>query len=165
MEAAVNRALRKLIERFSYAEPPYPTSHALLDALRDETPAELQPKLQDLFEHITLHSNRTLSASAKKRADGKYDVELQVEARKFRANEKGLETEVAPDDLVEVGAFAAPSKGKKYGKTLHRQSTAIKGKSTIRFTVDELPEKAGIDPFHLLIDRLPEDNLKKIAIN
>ena len=164
-EAAVNRALKKLIERFAYAEPPYPTSYALLDALRDETPAELQPKLQDLFEHITLHSNRTLQASAKKRADGKYDVELQVEARKFRANEKGLETEVAPDDLVEIGAFAAPPKGKKFGKTLYRQSMAIKGKSTVRFTVDELPEKAGIDPFHLLIDRLPDDNLKKLAIN
>ena len=164
-EAAVNRALKKLIERFAYAEPPYPTSYALLDALRDETPAELQPKLQDLFEHITLHSNRTLSASAKKRADGKYDVELQVEARKFRANEKGLETEVAPDDLVEVGAFAAPAKGKKYGKTLYRQNMAMTGKTTISFIVAELPEKAGIDPFHLLIDRLPEDNLKKVAIN
>ena len=165
-EAAVNRALKKLVDRFAYAEPPYPTSYALLDALRDETPAPLQPKLQDLFEHITLHSNRTLAATAKKRADGHYDVQLEVETHKFRANENGLETEVPVDGAIEVGAFAAPPKGKKYGKTLHRESVALKsGKSMTHFTVDSLPEKAGIDPFHLLIDRVPDDNLKKVTLN
>jgi hypothetical protein len=29
------------------------------------------------------------------------------------------------------------------------------------FTVDELPDQAGVDPFLLLIDRVPDDNTKK----
>ena len=41
-EDAVNRALRKMIEKFAYAGPPYPTSWDLLDALRSETPAQYQ---------------------------------------------------------------------------------------------------------------------------
>ena len=65
-EDALNRALRKMIEKFAYAGPPYPTSWDLLDALRSETPAQYQDLLRDLVEEITLFSNRTLEASAKK---------------------------------------------------------------------------------------------------
>src|SRR4030095_13644238 len=37
-EEAVNRALKSLVDRYGYSGPPYPTSWALLDALRPETP-------------------------------------------------------------------------------------------------------------------------------
>jgi len=165
-ETAVNRALKKIVDRYGYAEAPYPTSYALLDVLREETPAAMQPQLRDLFEHITLHSNRTLSAKARKRLDGKYDVELQFEAHQYRADANGRETEVPVEGELEVGAFAAPPKGKKYGKTLHRASVSVKsGKANTSFTVAELPEKAGVDPFHLMIDRVPDDNIKKVTIN
>jgi len=33
--------------------------------------------------------------------------------------------------------------------------------NTFTFVVNEKPEKAGIDPFALLVDREPKDNLKK----
>ena len=36
------------------------------------------------------------------------------------------------------------------------------GTGTFHFTVAELPERAGIDPLLLLIDRVPDDNLKKL---
>ena len=35
------------------------------------------------------------------------------------------------------------------------------GIGTFHFTVAELPERAGIDPLLLLIDRVPDDKLKK----
>ena len=40
-EDAVNRALRKVIAEYAYKVPPYPTSHALADALREQTPPQL----------------------------------------------------------------------------------------------------------------------------
>ena len=120
-EEAVNRALRKLVERYGYAGPPYPTSWALVDALREETPPELQYLLKDLFEDITLFSNRTLEATARKRADGRYDVTIEIEARKFKADAQGDETEAPLDDWIEIGAFAKPQQGRKYGKTLYRE--------------------------------------------
>jgi len=164
-EEAVNRALRKIIAKYAYAPPPYPTSWALVDAFREETPPDLQYLIKDLFEDITIFSNRTLDSSAVKRADGKYDVTIKAEMHKFKADAKGNETEVPVDDWIDIGAFAKPAKDKKYGKTLYRQRIHFTGTQTTQtFTVDELPEQAGIDPFLLLIDRIPADNLKKVTV-
>jgi len=164
-EEAVNRALRKVIQQYAYAPPPYPTSYALVDALREETPENLQYLLKDLFEDITIFSNRTLEATAQLRPDKKYDITVKLETHKYKADAKGNETEVPVDDWIDIGAFAKPDKGKKYGKTLYRERVHMTGtKSERTFTVDELPEKAGVDPFLLLIDRIPDDNTKKVTL-
>jgi aminopeptidase N len=164
-EEAVNRALRKVIHQYAYAPPPYPTSYALVDALREETPPNLEYLIKDLFEDITLFSNRTLEASAQKRPDGRYDITIKVEAHKYKADAKGNETEVPVDDWIDIGAFAKPAKGKKYGDTLYRDRIHMTLKnSTYTFTTDSLPDKAGIDPFALLIDRIPDDNMKSVTL-
>jgi aminopeptidase N len=165
-EEAVNRALRKLIHRYAYAPAPYPVSWVLVDALKEETPPELQYLLKDLFEHITLFSNRTTEATARKRADGKYDVTVKIDVHKFKADEKGVESEVTPDDWIEIGAFAKPEKDRKYGKTLHRERIHVaQNQSTYTFQTDELPDEAGVDPFLLLVDRFPDDNMKKVIVS
>jgi len=162
-EDAVNRALRKVLTQYGYQGAPYPTSWALVDALREETPAQYQYLLKDLFEDITLFSNRATKATAKKRADGKFDVTVNVETHKYKADAKGVETEVPVDDWIEVGALAAPAKGKHYGLVLAHQLVHMTGKNgTYTFTTDTLPDKAGIDPRLLLIDRVPDDNLKPV---
>jgi hypothetical protein len=164
-EEAVNRALRKVIQQYAYAQPPYPTSHALVDALQEQTPPELQYLIKDLFEDITIFSNRTLDATAQKRADGKYDVTIKVEAHKYKADAKGNETEVPVNDYMDIGAFAKPGKNKKYGDTLYRERVHITQKeSSFTFVADSLPDKAGIDPFALLIDRIPDDNTKSVTL-
>lgn len=165
-EDAVNRALRKMVERFAYAQPPYPTSHHLIDALREETPEHLRYLIRDLFEDITLFANRTVEATAKKRADGQYDVSIEVESKKLKADADGNEKECAMDDYVDIGAFAKPKDGKRYGETLYRERVKLQaGKRKFQFVTKEAPEKAGIDPFRLLIDRVPSDNLKKVSLS
>lgn len=162
-EEAINRALRKLLARYRYAQPPYPTSWDLVNALREETPPQDQYLLKDLFEDITLFSNRALSARASKRPDGKYNVTVEVATHKYKADAKGAEAEVPVNDWIEVGALAAPPKGKRYGQVLVRQLVHMTGThGTYSFVTSALPEKAGIDPLLLLIDRLPDDNLKKV---
>ncbi|HKT50080.1 MAG TPA: M1 family aminopeptidase [Candidatus Angelobacter sp.] len=164
-EEAVNRALRKVIHQYAYATPPYPTSYALVDALKEETPPDLQYLIKDLFEDITIFSNRTLNATAQKRADGKFDVTIKVEAQKFKADPKGNETEVPVNDYIDIGAFAKPAKNRRYGDTLYRRRVHITEKdSTFTFVTDSLPDKAGIDPFALLIDRVPDDNTKTVNL-
>ncbi len=69
------------------------------------------------------------------------------------------------NDWIEVGALAAPEKGKHYGKVLTRQLVHMTGThSTFTFQTDSPPDKAGIDPLLLLIDRVPDDNLKKVEL-
>jgi len=164
-EDKVNAALRQLVEKFAYAQPPYPTSYELVDRLKALTPPEYQYLIQDLFEDITLFSNRTLETTARKLPDGKYEVTVKADAKKLKADEKGVESETPVKDWIEIGAFAKPEKGKKYGKTLYRQRLFIdKPQLTHTFVVAELPDKAGIDPFNLLVDRTPDDNTKSVNV-
>lgn len=164
-EDTVNRALRKIVQKYAYAPPPFPTSNALVDALREETPPNLQYLIKDLFEDIILFSNRTLEATAVKRLDGKYEVTLKVESKKFRADAKGNETEIPVDDWIDIGAFAKPASGRKYGDTLYRERMHItRQNSTFTFTTAQPPDTAGIDPFLLLIDRVPDDNVKSVKL-
>jgi aminopeptidase N len=164
-EEAVNRALRKVVSQYGYKDPPYPTSYALMDALREQTPPDKQYLLQELFYDITLFSNRALTATAHKRGDGKYDVTVNIESHKYKADEKGNETEAPVNDWIEVGALAAPAKGKKYGDVLHRELVHMAtGKAAYTFTTDTLPDKAGIDPLLLLVDRVPDDNLVNVTV-
>jgi aminopeptidase N len=162
-EEQVNLALRKYLERFRYAEAPFPTSVDVVNEFAAQTPDSLKYIIQDLFWDITLFENKTKEASIKDLGNGKYEVTIQVECRKLKADELGKETEVPVNDWIEIGAFANPEGDKKYGKTLYRQRVKIGQKdNTFTFVVDEKPDKAGIDPFIILIDREPEDNVKEM---
>ncbi len=161
-EDKVNAALRNLVDRFGYAPPPYPTSADLIAALDEQTPPDLKYLLRDLFQDITLFANRSVAATYRPREDGRYDVEVTVECRKFKAGTDGAEEAVPLDDWIEIGAFAEPARGSRYGKTLHRERVHITANdNTFDFVVDEQPALVGVDPFSLLIDRIPDDNMKK----
>jgi len=161
-EDKVNKALRSIVDKFAYQGPPYPTSKDLVDALLAQTPQEYQYLIDDLFEKITLFANRTIKATSEPIEDGKYRITLDVECKKYYADEQGTESEVEVNDWIEIGAFAQAEPGRRYGKTLYRQRLKMtQNQATFQFVVDEKPELAGIDPFSLLIDRQPADNLKK----
>ncbi len=163
-EENVNAALRQLVEKFAYAGPPYPTSLELIAALRDHTPPELEYLLTDLFERITLFDNRVTEATYRELDDGKYEVNLTFETKKLVSDAEGEETELKMLDFVEIGAFAKPEAGRKYGKTLHRERLQLAaGQHTHTFIVDDIPHEAGVDPFALLIDRVTDDNLQRVT--
>lgn len=164
-EDKVNAALRTLVDRFAYKEPPYPTSTDLIEALKEQTPEENRALLDELFDRITLFSNRTHEATVKKLADDRWEVTLEVECHKFEADEKGNETEVPFEQMMEVGAFAAPEAGKEFGATVARERRMLKsGRNTLTFETTQQPETAGVDPFLLLIDRMPSDNMKRVTL-
>jgi hypothetical protein len=115
-----------------------------------------------LFENITLFSNRMLEASSEKTKDG-YQVTLKVSCEKFRANAKGKETKIPVADYIDVGVFAEPTDDKNLGKPLIYQRIKITKKdNTFKFFTKVKPYQAGIDPYNYLIDRVPDDNVKKI---
>lgn len=158
-EDAMNTALRRYLERYRDAGPPYPTSRDLYAELRAVTPDSLQTLLTDLFETVTLWDVRTERATVAPTDAGAYQVTLVVTATKMRADSVGNETEVPMDDLVEVGVFAA-SDGAGTGEPLYLKRLRIRsGEQTIRITVPREPVRAGIDPYHMLIDRKGNDNV------
>jgi ABC-2 type transport system permease protein len=162
-EDNVNVALRRFLEKYRYANPPYPVSLDALDEFYAQTPDSLDYVVKDLFEDITLFENRCREASVKDLGNGKWEVSIKVECTKLKSDDLGKETEVALNDYIEIGAFAEPEKGKTYGKTLYRQRVKITQKEqTFTFVTDAKADKAGIDPFSLMVDRNPGDNMKDI---
>jgi hypothetical protein len=66
-------------------------------------------------------------------------------------------------DLVEIGVFA-PGEGDALGEPLYLERQRIRsGKQTIRITVPSRPARAGIDPWHELIDRDKDDNIVSVS--
>jgi ABC-2 type transport system permease protein len=160
----VNAALRDLLSTYAYAEPPYPTSYALVDRLRAETPDSLQYLITDLFEQITLFDNRVVGdPTVEETDDGRWRVTFQVQTGKLRADSLGVETSVPMDDYVDVAVLAEPEKGKERGRVLTTERRRLTGGThTIEMTVDEEPWQVGVDPSFFLVDRIPDDNLKKV---
>jgi ABC-type transport system involved in multi-copper enzyme maturation permease subunit len=156
-EERVNAALRGFLDQWKYRGPPYPTSRDLLVHLRAATPDSLRYLVDDLFERVTLYDNRTESATYR-RVVGGYEVEMRVRAKKVRADSLGVETEVPLDDRIEIGVFG-PDKEVPLYLAKHRIRAGVQ---TVRVRVKELPERAGIDPLHKLIDRAIGDNTKEL---
>jgi ABC-2 type transport system permease protein len=155
----LNAALRHFVAKHRDGGPPYPTSRDLLAALRAVTPDSLQYLLTDLFETITLWDVKTRRAVVERTDTGEYQVTLDVEAKKVRADSIGRETETPMDDLVEIGVFA-PGEGDGLGAPLYLKRHRIRsGKQTLRITVPREPARAGIDPYRKLIDRERNDNV------
>ena len=88
---------------------------------------------------------------------------MKVHSEKFKADSLGKETKVPESDWIEIGAFAKPAEGKKYGKQIYSKLENISSdENTFTFIIKEKPDKAGIDPNYYLVDRMPDDNLKTV---
>lgn len=161
-EKNVNHALENLIKTYGYKNPPYPTSIAAVNEFKKVTPDSLQYLIKDMFENITLFSNRMLDARYKKTAAG-YEVTLKTTSEKFRADSLGKETVIPVADYIDIAVFAAPENDSNLGKVLvYKRVKITKKDNTYTFNTKELPYQAGIDPYNYLIDRVPDDNVKKL---
>ena len=164
-EDSVNLALRRFLDKFKYQNSPFPVSLDAIDEFYAVTPDSLDYIVTDLFEDITIFQNRCENVEVEELENGKYKVTINVTAKKYKSDELGSETEVPVNDYIEIGAFAKAEEGQDYGKTLYRKMVKINStENTFTFTVDEKPQEAGIDPFLLLIDKEPKDNLKNISL-
>jgi ABC-2 type transport system permease protein len=178
-EDKLNLALHNFLMQYRYAnannqvdadaDPPaskaadanYPDTRMLVDAIRAQTPPELQYLVDDGFNRIVLYDNKAVSATSQKTPDGKYKVTLEVTARKVQADGNGAETPMPLADYIEIGVFS--------GKKLEEKPLYLKKEKftedhrTFVITVDEQPTLAGIDPYNKLIDRNADDNMIDVS--
>lgn len=164
-EAAVDRAMARLLQEYAFKPAPYPNPRDFLKLLREEAGPQHDALITDLFEKITLLDMKASAATASKRADGKWELKLDISARKLYADGKGKETEAPMDEIVEVGAFTEePGKsGFKTTSVLALQRQRIKtGQQSVTMVLDKQPKWAGVDPYNKRIDRNSEDNLKAV---
>ena len=164
-EEAVNRALRRVLAQYAFRGAPYPRSLDLIAALRAEAPADKQALITDLFEKITLYDVKTTGVTSTRRADGRWDVAVTVDARKLYADGEGVETEAPLDEMFDVGIFTVePGKGAfdEADVILLERRPIRSGVQTLRFVTDREPEFAGVDPYNKWIDRDSNDNVRGV---
>jgi len=166
-EQAINAALRKFLNKFQYASNPYPTTLDLIEFIKAEVPVSGHVFVDDMFKKITIFDLELKSAVAEKLENGNYKLTLDINAKKFYADGQGQETEVALDDVFDVGVFAEdPDSAKTTAEdVLHLEKHTIKqGENQVTLEVSKLPKFAGIDPYIKMIDRNSDDNLKAVEI-
>jgi ABC-2 type transport system permease protein len=138
-------------------DDPYPDTRMLVDAIRAQTPADLQYLVDDGFNRIVLYDNKAISATSRKMPDGKYQTTLEVQARKSQADGNGAETRMPLADYIEIGVFSG-KKDEEKPLYLKREKFTAERKTFV-ITVGQQPTLAGIDPYNKLIDRIADDNM------
>lgn len=162
-EERLNTALKAYIERYKFQEPPYTNAIEFVDYLRAATPDSLKYIIKDMFETITIYENYVKDLSYSATPDGKYQVSLTVGSAKFRADSLGKNTRVPVADYMDVGIFAGINTKGGAKELLLQRIKMDKPEKTFTFVVNEKPLSAGIDPYHKLIDRAPDNNTWKFG--
>jgi len=138
------------------ADQSYPDTRQLIEALRAQTPPEFQYLIDDGFNRIVLYDNKALSATYRRTPAGKYEVTIDVQARKHQVDADGNETLMPLADSIEIGVFSG---NKDEEKPLYLEKKKMTQEhATYTVLVDEKPTRAGIDPYNKLIDRIADDN-------
>jgi hypothetical protein len=160
-EDKVNTAMRNFLEEFKFQKPPYPVSLDFMKYLEPQIPDSLHYLIDDWFKEITLYDNRLNEASYKELENGKYEVRMNIESYKIKADTIGNEIRVPVNDWIDIGVFS----DKDEENLLFEKRVKIdRPEMSFSFVVDSLPVKAAIDPRHLLIDRVYDDNSKTFVL-
>jgi aminopeptidase N len=165
-EERVNAALRRVLNDYRFKSAPYPTSLELVRALRAEAGPEHQALITDLFERITLYDLKTTEATKRKRPDGRWEVSMTVEARKFYADGQGKETETPLNETMDVGVFTTEVGEGDFDRrdvAVFQPQALRSGMQRFTFVVDREPVQVGVDPYNKRIDRESDDNLRKVG--
>ena len=157
----MNLAMKNFLEEYRYKKPPYPTSLDFLKHLEPQVPDSLKYLVNDWFKEITLYDNRLKEASYKTLDNGKYQVTLEIESAKVKADSIGNETKKPINDWIDIGFFMDSDEKQLYAQ---QRIKFDQEKSTVTIELDSLPVKAAIDPRHILIDRVYKDNIKSLSL-
>ena len=180
-ENRLNATLSRYIDGFAFQEPPYTISLDLVEYLKEDTPDSLQYLIEDMFETITLYDNRVEEASFSEIDSTTYEVNLTLQASKYRTDETGeriylneagdslavdIEGRRRPveslplNDWIDVGVFGLDENGDETVLYLEKRKFS-EILNEIDIIVNDLPVSVGIDPYNKLIDTNSDDNRRQ----
>ena len=163
-------AVRAFLNEHGSKGPPYPTTHQLVDYLRDAASEDYQQLITDYWERITFW-DLGLDNVEFRGEDGNYTVSLTAKVdKKIATEETGKETsvtEIDGEDLnewVEIGFYSSDPKDALGGDWIKLERVKITElKTALTFNMPDKPTHVLIDPKRLLIERNVDDNTKKFG--
>jgi ABC-2 type transport system permease protein len=121
-----------------------------------------------LFATNTYWALSASQAQAMRAGDGRWQVALDLRARKLSVDDAGAEIERPLDEWVEIGVFPGPRMSDNgeviLGKPMYLKQHRLTGtRQTITVTVAGEPGHVGVDPRGLLVDVRPRDNFTDVV--
>ena len=166
-EDKMNLALRNYLQKWNWKVVNktgiYPNSNDLIKEIRAVTPDTLQYLITDFVESITLYNNKVTKAVAQKEKN-QYKVIINVNCEKTKADSLGNEKPMKMNEWLWVGVYGKPDKDDKEKLIYYQRHRINQAKQQFTIFVKQEPNKAGIDPLHLLIDRDSKDNVLKVDL-
>lgn len=158
----MHQGLRQFLDAFAFQPPPYPTSRDLVNALRAVAGPEHQALVTDLFEKIVVYDVQVVSADARA-VDAGYDVTLTLSGRQFEADGQGNEREVPLSTWFDVAVFPESDEPLVSQTPIYQRKHLLhSGTQQVVVRVPARPGAAGVDPFHMMIDRNPDNNVLRL---
>jgi len=158
-EETLNRALRSFVAAQS-GPAHQPKIDDLLHEIEAVTPTENRALVNEWTRDVILYDLTLTAASSRRLPDGRFEVTMQVNVHKSRADER----ELPVNESIEFGLFAADPDVASANDILYLAAHPIhSGANTITVTVAKQPSYAAIDPYLTRIDRNRFDNVKPVA--
>lgn len=161
-EDSLNIALQQLLKQ--HANAATATSIDLINELYNVSPAVYHSLIDDWMKKVITYDLSVTEASYKKLPNGKYEVELDLESKRFEMTETGEEIEIKIHEPIKIGLFAShPNQMKKEETPVYLESHFLSSSQTkLKIVVDELPAYVSIDPYLTRIDKNSKDNLIRL---
>jgi ABC-2 type transport system permease protein len=163
-KAPLRLGLQQFFKKYSSGTGALPLPKDLYRELQTVTPDSMQYLLHDLFASNTFWELKTGNVTASAIAPGRWKVQLDVKARKFTVDQKGVETDIPMNDWIQIGVYEQPGKTKEAQHLYLQQHRIRSGEQRIEMEVAGKPDAAGIDPNRLLMDVKGADNISKVLI-
>ena len=163
-EKKFDSILKNVVSKYAYTNPPFPTAFNIVDEFKAGFPDSLSYLVTDLFEQITLFNNRIGKVDVTETPDHKYKINMEVLCEKLRSDSLGNERTIPMNDYIDIGLFEKdPRNPSELGNSLLSARIRISSRdTTLSFTLDKRPYQVGVDPYHYLVDKIIDDNLKKL---
>jgi ABC-2 type transport system permease protein len=165
----LNLALRRLLDEHPPGRTPRATTLDLYRQLEAVTPLRDRRLLHDLFAVNAYWALAATRAEARPLADGRWQLTLELHARKWRVDDGGAEHELPLEEWVEIGVYPGVAQRREnrqvvVGKPIylekHRLDPATR---TITLLLPQEPGHVGVDPRALLVDLRPRDNFVDVV--
>ncbi|MGA8809230.1 MAG: M1 family aminopeptidase, partial [Thermoanaerobaculia bacterium] len=148
-QETLNRALRSFVAAQS-GPAHQPKVEELLQSIEAVTPPQNRALVNEWTRDVILYDLSLTAASSRRLAGGRFEVTMQVNVHKSRADER----ELPVNESIELGVFAADPDVAVVNDVLHLAAHPLQnGANTITVIVDKQPSFAAIDPYLTRIDR------------
>ena len=158
-EARLNGALRALVEQARGGDTP--DAADLVAHLRQATPAEHHPLLDEWWTRTVLYDFTVASARSTPVEGGRHRVEARIHATRT-AVEGARESPLPVERRVEVAVYAQHP-DRSDDPPLHLERIVLRGTTDVSFVVGGRPGYVVVDPHVRVIDRNPDDNARPVS--